>query len=54
MGDFNDNPFDRSILNYLRATPDKRKLMNWGEIFEHPIQKDDPLNVFSSDKLTIR
>ena len=39
MGDFNDNPFDRSILNYLRATPDKRKLMNWGEIFEHPIQK---------------
>ncbi len=42
MGDYNDNPYDRSILNYLRATPDKRKLMNWDEIFEHPIQKRRP------------
>jgi endonuclease/exonuclease/phosphatase family metal-dependent hydrolase len=44
MGDFNDNPYDRSILSYLHATPDKRKLMNWGEIFEHPIQKRWPSN----------
>jgi hypothetical protein len=36
MGDLNDNPFDRSILNYLRATPDKNRLIEWKEIFEHP------------------
>jgi hypothetical protein len=36
MGDLNDNPFDRSILNYLHATPDKNRLIEWKEIFEHP------------------
>ena len=36
MGDMNDNPFDRSILNYLRAIPDKNRLIEWKEIFEHP------------------
>jgi hypothetical protein len=36
MGDFNDNPYDKSILNHLHATPDANKLLNWDEIFEHP------------------
>ena len=44
MGDFNDNPFDRSILNYLRATPDKNRLIEWKEIFEHPNLKKWPAN----------
>lgn len=28
MGDFNDNPFDRSMTNYLQSTNTKRKVMN--------------------------
>lgn len=44
MGDFNDNPYDKSILNYLHATPDRNKLLNWDEIFEHPILKRWPMN----------
>jgi len=44
MGDLNDNPFDRSILNYLRATPDKNRLIQWKEIFEHPNLKKWPTN----------
>ena len=36
MGDFNDNPYDRSILNYLHATPDKNRLIDWKDLFEHP------------------
>jgi hypothetical protein len=42
MGDFNDNPYDKSILNHLHATPDNKKLLNWGEIFEHPSLKRWP------------
>lgn len=44
MGDFNDNPYDKSILNYLHATPDKNKLLNWDEIFDHPSLKRWPTN----------
>ncbi len=44
MGDFNDNPYDRSVLNYLHATPDKNKLLNWDEIFYHPSLKRWPTN----------
>ena len=44
MGDLNDNPFDKSILNYLRATPDKNRLINWKELFEHPSLKKWPAN----------
>lgn len=44
MGDFNDNPYDKSILNYLHATPDKKKLLNWDEIFEHPSTKRWPMS----------
>ncbi|MDQ3869585.1 MAG: hypothetical protein M3250_08510 [Thermoproteota archaeon] len=44
MGDLNDNPFDRSILNYLQATPDKNRLIEWKEIFEHPSLKKWPAN----------
>lgn len=42
MGDFNDNPYDKSILNHLHATPDTNKLLNWDEIFEHPSLKRWP------------
>ena len=44
MGDLNDNPFDRSILNYLHATADKNRLIEWKEIFEHPNLKKWPAN----------
>lgn len=44
MGDFNDNPYDKSVLYYLHATPDKGKLINWNEIFVHPNQKRWPAN----------
>lgn len=44
MGDFNDNPYDKSILNYLHATPDRNKLLNWNEIFEHPVIRRWPMN----------
>jgi hypothetical protein len=39
MGDLNDNPYDRSVLNYLHATCDKNRLIDWKEIFEHPSLK---------------
>ena len=39
MGDLNDNPYDRSVLNYLHATSDKNRLIDWKEIFEHPSLK---------------
>jgi hypothetical protein len=39
MGDLNDNPYDRSVLNHLHATPDKKRLIDWKEIFEHPSLK---------------
>jgi hypothetical protein len=38
-GDLNDNPYDRSVLNYLHATSDKNRLIDWKEIFEHPSLK---------------
>lgn len=44
MGDFNDNPYDKSVLNYLHATPDRNKLLNWDEIFDHPSTKRWPIN----------
>ncbi|VFJ13127.1 hypothetical protein [Candidatus Nitrosocosmicus franklandus] len=44
MGDFNDNPYDKSVLNHLRATPDRNKLLNWDEIFGHPSLKKWPTN----------
>src|SRR5918995_1286762 len=44
MGDLNDNPFDRSILNYLRATPDKNRLIQWKEIFDQFIISRGLLN----------
>jgi predicted extracellular nuclease len=44
MGDFNDNPYDKSILNHLHATPDRNKLLNWDEIFGHPSLKKWPTN----------
>jgi hypothetical protein len=44
MGDLNDNPYDRSILNYLHATPDKNRLIDWKDIFEHPNLKKWPSN----------
>jgi hypothetical protein len=44
MGDFNDNPYDKSILNHLHATPDRSKLLNWDEIFSHPSLKKWPTN----------
>jgi hypothetical protein len=28
MGDLNDNPYDRSVLNYLHATSDKNRLID--------------------------
>jgi hypothetical protein len=42
MGDFNDNPYDRSVLNYLHATPDKNRLIDWKDLFEHPNLKRWP------------
>ena len=42
MGDFNDNPYDRSILNYLHATPDKNRLVDWKDLFEHPNMRKWP------------
>ena len=44
MGDFNDNPYDKSVLNHLHATSDTNKLLNWEEIFGHPSLKKWPTN----------
>jgi hypothetical protein len=41
MDGLNDNPYDRSVLNYLHATSDKNRLIDWKEIFEHPSLKED-------------
>lgn len=34
MGDLNDEPYDKSILNYLRATPNPSLLQEWRHIFK--------------------
>jgi hypothetical protein len=34
MGDFNDQPFDKSIMNHLHATPDIEAMQEWKYIFE--------------------
>jgi len=34
MGDFNDEPFDKSITRYLGATSNVRLLREWNEILE--------------------
>lgn len=34
MGDFNDEPYDDSIIQYLNAVPDIRYSKEWKEIFE--------------------
>ena len=39
MGDFNDEPFDKSIMKYLYATPDKNLLRKWSRIFR--LAKED-------------
>lgn len=39
MGDFNDEPFDKSIMKYLYATPDKNLLRKWKRIFR--LAKED-------------
>lgn len=39
MGDFNDEPFDKSITKYLYATPDKNLLRKWKRIFR--LAKED-------------
>lgn len=39
MGDFNDEPFDKSIMKYLYATPDKSLLRKWKRIFR--LAKED-------------
>ena len=39
MGDFNDEPFDKSIMKYLFATPDKNLLRTWKRIFR--LAKED-------------
>ena len=34
MGDFNDQPFDKSIMNHLYATPNAQAMKEWKYIFE--------------------
>jgi hypothetical protein len=34
MGDFNDQPFDKSIMNHLYATPNAQAMKEWRYIFE--------------------
>jgi hypothetical protein len=34
MGDFNDQPFDKSIMNHLHATPNAQAMKEWKYIFE--------------------
>ena len=34
MGDFNDQPFDKSIINHLHAIPDPEAMKEWRYIFE--------------------
>ena len=34
MGDFNDEPYDESIIKYLNAIPDVKYCKEWKEIFE--------------------
>jgi Endonuclease/Exonuclease/phosphatase family len=34
MGDFNDQPFDKSIINHLHATPNAQAMKEWRYIFE--------------------
>ena len=34
MGDLNDQPFDKSLMNALHATPDMEAMKEWRYIFE--------------------
>ena len=34
MGDFNDDPYDESVIKYLNAVPDINYCREWKEIFE--------------------
>jgi hypothetical protein len=40
MGDFNDEPFDRSLTRYLGATSNVQLLREWKEILELERRKD--------------
>jgi hypothetical protein len=39
MGDFNDQPFDKSIMNHLHAIPNPEAMKEWRYIFEF-LKKD--------------
>jgi hypothetical protein len=49
MGDFNDQPFDKSIVNHLRAIPNPEPLKEWRYIFEF-LKKDFMTRERMSDK----
>jgi hypothetical protein len=49
MGDFNDQPFDKSIMNHLYATPNAQAMKEWRYIFEF-LSKDFYARDRQSDK----
>jgi Endonuclease/Exonuclease/phosphatase family len=49
MGDFNDQPFDKSIINHLKAIPDAEPMKEWRYIFEF-LKKDFMARERQSDK----
>jgi len=49
MGDFNDQPFDKSIMNHLKAIPDAEPIREWRYIFEF-LKKDFVARERQSDK----
>ena len=49
MGDFNDQPFDKSLIGHLRAIPDPEPMREWRYIFEF-LKKDFMTRERLSDK----
>jgi hypothetical protein len=53
MGDFNDQPFDKSIMNHLHATPDIEAMQEWKYIFEF-LNKDYYARERQNDKQNLQ
>jgi len=50
MGDFNDEPYDESILRYLGGVPDIRFCRGWKEILELRVREERNINDISYRK----
>lgn len=53
MEDFNDEPYNGSLMKYLKATPDIRSCREWKEIFELLIKEERNLSDVSLKKYSL-